>query len=572
MRNPYKSVRWGDELGIGQIPNFIFRDGKLTLSGIAIKVLVALIYAYRGTAKSSRLNEDTATVFVRQCPDPKKKATGSSLTERTGLSRKDIGRAVKQLVAAGYIQTVQNLTRDKRSNRGRLLSNGYIFLNPRAGKPLRPSVGTNVLFENGLRYFTYPVCLLTQIERHWSLASLTSSETRAYASVLYLAGKHRKNEFKVRVRELVDLTGMAPVTLNEALTSLFCDRGLLWITGVYARISDEMKIEVCDPFSESPLVEMDGDDASNPQKYVIREASGRMRRADTNICPHDSQALEDRVRSWGYAGPVVHQGNGDLQVCCPIHEDQTPSLSISPSKKGCWYCFGCKASGSFFNLIQAFRGTIGSTIEVLRSDVEATYLYRDARGMLIKRVERLPGKMFRQSVPAKGGWDYTTAGVGAALYNADLLEYADTVIVCEGEKDSDAITTLKLMGICTPVIAVTSGSADSWDPRLASQLAGKRVIIVPDDDEAGTRYADAIESSLAAEGIEHKRISFSGTDCKDATDYMERHGREQFEELIGAEWVRQPDGTWAQVETATLTLVAQGAGADCTAYEEQITV
>ena len=41
---------------------------------------------------------------------------------------------------------------------------------------------------------------------------------------------------------------------------------------------------------------------------------------------------------------------------CPLHEDKTPSLSISPHKgrSGLWHCFSCDASG---DAIELFRRT-----------------------------------------------------------------------------------------------------------------------------------------------------------------------------------------------------------------------
>ena len=46
------------------------------------------------------------------------------------------------------------------------------------------------------------------------------------------------------------------------------------------------------------------------------------------------------------------QKNGKTHVTnCPFHEDETPSLSISPSKK-LWNCFGCGEAGDLFKLVQ----------------------------------------------------------------------------------------------------------------------------------------------------------------------------------------------------------------------------
>lgn len=96
------------------------------------------------------------------------------------------------------------------------------------------------------------------------------------------------------------------------------------------------------------------------------------------------------------------------------------------------------------------------------------------------------------------------------LFNRPALEFADTLFVTEGEKDAVTVTNLGLLGKGSVIVGTTSGGADSWDPALAKDLSSsQRVVILPDDDEAGKRYADAIEASLKAEKVEYRKVSFS---------------------------------------------------------------
>lgn len=40
----------------------------------------------------------------------------------------------------------------------------------------------------------------------------------------------------------------------------------------------------------------------------------------------------------------------DRKVCCPIHQDRTPSLHAYPTPEQGWFCFGCRRGGSIFDL------------------------------------------------------------------------------------------------------------------------------------------------------------------------------------------------------------------------------
>jgi len=80
---------------------------------------------------------------------------------------------------------------------------------------------------------------------------------------------------------------------------------------------------------------------------------------------------------------------------------------------------------------------------------------------------------------------------GKPLYRLhDLTARSDdTVIVTEGEWCADALAK-------AGVLATTSGGADSAGSADWRPLAGRRVTIWPDNDEAGWRYADAVASVL----------------------------------------------------------------------------
>ena len=51
-------------------------------------------------------------------------------------------------------------------------------------------------------------------------------------------------------------------------------------------------------------------------------------------------------------GLEAQKKGGSWVASCPLHEDKTPSLSISPHKgrSGLWHCFSCGASGDAIEL------------------------------------------------------------------------------------------------------------------------------------------------------------------------------------------------------------------------------
>jgi hypothetical protein len=125
-------------------------------------------------------------------------------------------------------------------------------------------------------------------------------------------------------------------------------------------------------------------------------------------------------------------------------------------------------------------------------------------------------KRFTQRRPsAGGGYINSVRGVGPLLYNHHLLEMARIVAVLEGEKDCDRLTELHLHGRCDgysgEIVAVTFGSAASWDASLAKLLNDpyKRISIIPNDDPAGAAYAAAVAASLTELGIDFRIVRVS---------------------------------------------------------------
>lgn len=74
------------------------------------------------------------------------------------------------------------------------------------------------------------------------------------------------------------------------------------------------------------------------------------------------------AESQGYT--VVKQGK-DFALCCPFHEDKTPSCIITP-KSNLFNCFGCGAGGSVIDWVMKTQGvSFRHAVELLKNDLGA---------------------------------------------------------------------------------------------------------------------------------------------------------------------------------------------------------
>ena len=109
----------------------------------------------------------------------------------------------------------------------------------------------------------------------------------------------------------------------------------------------------------------------------------------------------------------------------------------------------------------------------------AVYDYTDLDGKVLHQTVRFEGKKFSQRQPdGNGGWIWTLKKVKPVLYNLAEVVNADTIILCEGEKDCDNVK--KHFGL-TPT--TNPMGAEKWRKHYNKYLKTKRVLIVPDDDD-----------------------------------------------------------------------------------------
>ena len=123
------------------------------------------------------------------------------------------------------------------------------------------------------------------------------------------------------------------------------------------------------------------------------------------------------------------------------------------------------------------------------------YHYHDETGSHIQsqlRFSSSSGKTFRPLVRRGNSWHSGSIKAGAPLYSLPELIASPgrLVYVTEGEKDVESLRDLGLLATTSHGGAQSAKKSD-WAP-----LAGRRVVILPDNDAAGRRYADTVESLL----------------------------------------------------------------------------
>lgn len=210
-----------------------------------------------------------------------------------------------------------------------------------------------------------------------------------------------------------------------------------------------------------------------------------------------SLAYDRTIEALRATVPMVRANGTRATANCPAHHDSSPSLAVTSITGS--VLIHCHAGCQVDDILDALHLTRGDLYDDPKG---ATYTYDDGR-----IVHRTPDKKFRQSGHKNGQ---------AQLYRLSKVRTAiaagQPIYLVEGEKDVAAMETLGVTATTTPMGAANFHRAD------ISPLAGAHIIVVPDRDEAGKKYAITATSSLTdiAKTIEI-RLPLEG---KDAADHI----------------------------------------------------
>jgi hypothetical protein len=264
----------------------------------------------------------------------------------------------------------------------------------------------------------------------------------------------------------------------------------------------------------------------------------------------------------------VRKCGNQFEAHCPAHDDQHQSLTVKQADDGrTLVC--CQRGCSFFDIAGAI-GLEPSDFFPPRADpprhsagrVVARYVYRDETGQQLFEVERREPKSFRQrrpdgnggyvwhldcSVPAEcaklGHPPLSPPSVRRLLYRLPELLAAPAdvpIFVVEGEKDVDRLAEVGLVATTNPL------GARKWRDEYSESLKGKRVVVIPDNDQAGRSHAGEVVASLMKVGVKGSILELPGLPPKgDVSDWLPKIGSpEQLLELASEadKSCSQPEG------------------------------
>lgn len=224
--------------------------------------------------------------------------------------------------------------------------------------------------------------------------------------------------------------------------------------------------------------------------------------------------------------PNTKKSGQGWQTLCPAHEDHKPSLSINQGTDG-RALVHCHAGCS----VEAICEALGLTLRDLMADTnplsvltqprvassnrgsvnvsnsyptaeeaivelekqfetrDAVWTYTDADGRpvgVVVRWDRDTDKVIRPVALFETGWKLKGMLSPRPLYNLTELGDAKRVFIVEGEKAAEAARTHGLIAT-TSAHGANSAAKTDWTP-----LAGKECIVLPDNDEAGQKYAEQV--------------------------------------------------------------------------------
>jgi hypothetical protein len=232
-------------------------------------------------------------------------------------------------------------------------------------------------------------------------------------------------------------------------------------------------------------------------------------------------------------GPNI---SGWYDALCPTHDDRRRSLGIKAGDTGA-VIVKCQAACTTERIVEALGLTMKDLFPAANSHgarMAAVYDYCDEASALLYQVVRFEPKDFRQRRPdGNGGWTWKLNGVRRVLFHLPQLLAADPampVYVVEGEKDVLALEPLGL------VATTNAGGAGKWRREYADVLRGRRVVILPDNDDAGRQHAEHVAAAIAGMAVSVRVLELPGLPPKgDVSDWIAAGGtRSQLEALGGA--------------------------------------
>lgn len=263
---------------------------------------------------------------------------------------------------------------------------------------------------------------------------------------------------------------------------------------------------------------------------------------------------------------VTHKTKAEFNGRCPLCDDVGKHFYYNASNLT-YYCHRCNSKGNIIKLVKEVEGITGGQatglilgervshkpkrnkpLKPIKTSTEkkrfvytkypsevSRHVYRDATGKIlyIKTKHHKPdGEKFfvyyeNTKDNAPEGYLSGLENVKQTLYRLNIinsLSVGQLVCIAEGEKD---VETLEDLGF----IATTSGGSDSWKKEFSEYFKGLDVVIFPDMDEKGEKYANNILNDIKGIAESVRMVTLP---TNDITEYVEKFQatKENIEQLI----------------------------------------
>lgn len=217
------------------------------------------------------------------------------------------------------------------------------------------------------------------------------------------------------------------------------------------------------------------------------------------MLPHAPDWRERYCNLPGYR----EDGDDFAAVLCPVHNDHRPSARLN-LRTGFCQCYACNQTWSPVEFA-ALAGL--PELEADGGREPATeYPYLNPDGSRHSRVTRFPGKKFRQARWTGTDWEWK-APKTRIPFRADRLsaaDPADPVLWVEGERD---VLTAEALGFAATTSPGGASAAGKLDRAILAQVAaGRRFVLLPDNDAPGRQYAATVAGLLHQAGAAEVRL------------------------------------------------------------------
>jgi hypothetical protein len=215
---------------------------------------------------------------------------------------------------------------------------------------------------------------------------------------------------------------------------------------------------------------------------------------------------------------------------CPAHQDTHPSLSVT--EKNGKILFKCHKGCDQDQIVENLKAIGAWSDNGDHPEPLAEYTYENENGSVAYIIVRMPDEGTKKKFTvrqADGSWGLQKKE--KVLYRLPKIACAECVVIVEGEKDVHTVESLGLVGTTVPF------GAGNWEESYVPYLKGKRVALLPDNDETGKEHMEQICRALDDVAKTLKIVNLPGLKERgDISDWVvgkdKKAAREELVQLI----------------------------------------